>query len=185
MLALLRPALVFLGGFTLLVGVVVPLAFTALAGALFPHEAGGSLVRDQGRVVGSALIAQRFEGPEWFHPRASSAGADGFDATSSGASNLGATSAQLLVDVQTRIVASGIATPVPADAVTASGSGLDPHLSPAAAQAQVARVAAVRGLDEARVAALVAEHVEPRLLGLLGEPRVNVLRLNQALAQLS
>jgi K+-transporting ATPase ATPase C chain len=185
MLALLRPALVILGGFTLLVGVVVPLAFTALAGALFPHEAGGSLVRDNGRVIGSALIAQRFEGPEWFHPRASAAGTEGFDATSSGASNLGATSAQLLVDVQTRIAASGIAAPVPADAVMASGSGLDPHLSPAAAQAQVARVAAVRGLEETRLAALVAEHIERRLLGLLGEPRVNVLRLNRALAQLS
>ncbi len=185
MLALLRPVLVFLGGFTLLVGIVIPLTFTALAVALFPHEARGSLVRDNGRVIGSALIAQRFEGPEWFHPRASAAGVDGFDATSSGASNLGATSAQLLVNVQTRIAASGIATPVPVDAVTASGSGLDPHLSPAAAQVQVARVAAVRGLEEARVAALVAEHIERRLLGLLGEPRINVLRLNRALAQLS
>jgi K+-transporting ATPase ATPase C chain len=185
MIALLRPALVFLGGFTLVIGVVVPLAFTALAGAVFPHQAGGSLVRENGRVIGSALIAQRFEGPEWFHPRASAAGADGFDATSSGASNLGATSAQLLMDVQTRIAASGIAAPIPADAVTASGSGLDPHLSPAAAQTQVARVAAARGLEEARVAALVVAHIERRWLGLLGEPRVNVLQLNRALARLS
>jgi len=185
MIALLRPALVFLGGFTMVIGVVVPLAFTALAGAVLPHQAGGSLVRENGRVIGSALIAQRFEGPEWFHPRASAAGADGFDATSSGASNLGATSAQLLMDVQTRIAASGIAAPIPADAVTASGSGLDPHLSPAAAQTQVARVAAARGWEEARVTALVVAHIERRWLGLLGEPRVNVLHLNRALARLS
>jgi K+-transporting ATPase ATPase C chain len=184
MIALLRPPLVFLGGFTLLLGLIVPLAFNGLAGAVFPHEAGGSLLREGHRIIGSGLIAQRFEGPEWFHPRPSAAGTDGFDATSSGASNLGATSAQLLVDVQTRMAAFGIDAPVPADAVTASGSGLDPHLSPAAARAQVARVAAVRGLEEARVAALVAERIERRLLGLLGEPRVNVLRLNRALVQL-
>ncbi|EFH13776.1 potassium-transporting ATPase subunit C, partial [Teichococcus cervicalis] len=96
MTALLRPALVFLGGFTLLLGLAVPLGFTGLAGALFPAEAGGSLLRREGRVVGSDLIAQRFEGPEWFHPRPSAAGAEGFDATASGASNLGPTSAALL-----------------------------------------------------------------------------------------
>jgi K+-transporting ATPase ATPase C chain len=185
MLAPLRPALVFLGGFTLLLGIVIPLAFTALAEAMFPHQASGSLVRDDGRVIGSALIAQRFDGQAWFHPRPSAAGREGFDATSSGASNLGATSAQLLVDVQARIAALGFIAPVPVDAVTASGSGLDPHLSPTAAQAQVARVAAVRGLEEARVAALVAEHIEPRLLGLLGEPRVNIIMLNRALAGLN
>jgi potassium-transporting ATPase KdpC subunit len=184
MIALLRPALVVLGGFTLLLGLVVPLAFTGLAKAVFPHEAGGSLLREAGRIIGSDLMAQRFEGPEWFHPRPSAAGPDGFDATSSGASNLGATSAQLLVDVQTRMAASGIAAPVPADAVTASGSGLDPHLSPAAAQAQVARVAAARGIPVERIATLVEERLEGRILGLLGEPRVNVLRLNLALAAL-
>lgn len=184
MLALLRPALVFLGGFTLLLGFVVPLGFTLLAGLALPHQAGGSLVRDGARVVGSELIAQRFEGPAWFHPRPSAAGSDGFDAAASGASNLGPTSGQLLADLQARVAASGITAPVPADVVTASGSGLDPHISPAAARAQVARVAAARGLAEARVAALVAEHTEGRLLGLLGEPRVNVLRLNMALARL-
>jgi K+-transporting ATPase KdpC subunit len=130
-------------------------------------------------------MGARFNGPEWFHPRPSAAGTEGFDATSSGASNLGATSAQLLADVRARVTASGDAGLVPADAVTASGSGLDPHLSPAAAQAQVARIAAARGLPAARIAALVAEHVEARLLGLLGEPRVNVLRLDLALARLS
>jgi K+-transporting ATPase ATPase C chain len=184
MLALLRPALVLLGGFTLLLGLAVPLAFTGLAGAVFPHEAGGSLLRQDSRLIGSELIAQRFDGPEWFHARPSAAGADGFDATSSGASNLGPTSAQLLADVQARIAASGIAAPVPADAVTASGSGLDPHLSPAAARAQVARIAAARGVPAERIAALVEERVEGRILGLLGEPSVNVLRLNLALTAL-
>jgi K+-transporting ATPase ATPase C chain len=184
MIALLRPALVFLGGFTLLLGLAVPLVFTGLAGALFPREAGGSLIRQGERVLGSELIAQRFEGPEWFHPRPSAAGPEGFDATSSGGSNLGPTSAPLLADVRARVAASGIAAPVPADAVTASGSGLDPHLSPAAARAQVARVAAARGLPTERVAALVEERVEGRVLGLFGEPRVNALRLNLALAEL-
>ncbi len=184
MLALLRPALVFLGGFTLLLGLAVPLAFTGLAGALFPHEAGGSLVREDGRVLGSDLIAQRFEGPEWFHPRPSAAGAEGFDATSSGASNLGPTSAALLAAVQERLAALATPAPVPADAVTASGSGLDPHLSPAAALAQAARVAAARGLPPERIAALVERQVEGRALGLVGEPRVTVLRLNLALAAL-
>lgn len=184
MLALLRPALVLLGGFTLLLGLAVPLAFTGLAVAVFPHEAGGSLVRQGERVLGSELIAQRFEGPEWFHPRPSAAGAEGFDATSSGASNLGPTSGQLLADVRARVGALPQGAPIPADAATASGSGLDPHVSPATAQAQVARVAAARGLAPARVAALVADHVEGRLVGMIGEPRVNVLRLNRALAQL-
>jgi K+-transporting ATPase ATPase C chain len=185
MIALLRPALVLLGGFTLLLGLVVPLAFTGLAGAMFPHQADGSLIRQEGRVLGSELIAQRFEGPEWFHPRPSAAGPDGFDATSSGASNLGPTSAQLLETITSRVASFGASAPVAPDAVTASGSGLDPHISPAAARAQVARVAAARGLAEARVAALVADHVEGRLLGLIGEWRVDVLRLNRALARLS
>lgn len=179
MTALLRPALVFLGGFILLLGLAVPLGFTGLAGAVFPHEAGGSLIRQEGRVIGSALIAQRFEGPGWFHPRPSVAGDDGFDAAASGASNLGATSADLLEAVRGRI---DEARGVPADAATASGSGLDPHISPANARAQVARVAAARGLPEGQILALVAAHTEGRLLGILGEPRVDVLRLNLALA---
>jgi K+-transporting ATPase ATPase C chain len=184
MLALLRPSLVLLGGFTLLLGLAVPLAFTGLAGAIFPREAGGALIRQDGRVIGSELIAQRFEGPQWFRPRPSAAGADGFDATSSGASNLGATSGQLLEDVRARVAALAIPAPVPADAVTASGSGLDPHISPAAARAQVSRVAAARGLPPERLEALVAQHIEGRILGLLGEPRVNVLQLNLALDRL-
>jgi K+-transporting ATPase ATPase C chain len=179
MIALLRPALVFLGGFTLLLGLAVPLGFTGVAAVLFPSEAGGSLIRQEGRVVGSALIAQRFQGPRFFHPRASAAGDDGYDAASSGASNLGATSAELLEAVRGRI---GGARGVPADAATASGSGLDPHVSPANARVQVARVAATRGLPEGQLMALVDAHTEERLLGILGEPRVNVLRLNLALA---
>jgi K+-transporting ATPase ATPase C chain len=179
MIALLRPALVFLGGFTLLLGLAVPLGFTGLAGAVFPHEAGGSLIRQEGRIIGSALIAQRLEGPEWFHPRPSAAGDDGFDAASSGASNLGPTSAELLETVRGRI---GDGRAMPADAATASGSGLDPHISPANGRAQVASVAATRGLPESQVLALVEAHAEGRLFGILGEPRVNVLRLNLALA---
>jgi K+-transporting ATPase ATPase C chain len=182
MLALLRPALVFLGALTALLGLVVPLAFTGLAAAAFPHQAGGSLVREGSRVIGSELIAQRFAGPEWFHPRPSAAGAEGFDATSSGASNLGATSGELLAAIRAR--AAAFAGPIPADAVTASGSGLDPHISPASAQAQITRVAVERGISEARLAALIAAHVDGRGVGVLGEPRVNVLRLNRALAAL-
>lgn len=178
MTTLLRPALVLLGGFTLLLGLAVPLGFTGVAGVLFPHEAGGSLVRQEGRVIGSALIAQRFEAQGFFHPRASAAGEEGFDAASSGASNLGATSAALLEAVRGRI---GGARGVPADAATASGSGLDPHISPANARAQVGRIAAARGVPEAPILALVAAQTEGRLAGLLGEPRVNVLRLNLAL----
>jgi K+-transporting ATPase ATPase C chain len=184
MTALLRPALVLLAGFTALLGLAVPLGFTGLAGAVLPHQAGGSLVRLGERVVGSELIAQGFGGPEWFHPRPSAAGANGFDAASSGASNLGPTSATLLATVTSRVAALGAPAPVPPDAVTASGSGLDPHLSPAAALAQVARVAAARGAAPERLAALVERQTERRLAGLLGEPRVNVLRLNLALAAL-
>jgi K+-transporting ATPase ATPase C chain len=179
MTTLLRPALVFLGGFTVLLGFAVPLGFTGLAGAVFPHEAGGSLIRQEGRVIGSALIAQRFEGPGFFHPRASAAGAVGYDAAASGASNLGPTSAELLEAVRGRI---GAARAAPADAATASGSGLDPHVSPANARAQVDRIAAARGMPEGQLLALVEAHAEGRLLGILGEPRVNVLRLNLALA---
>jgi len=184
MITLLRPALVLLGGFTLVLGLAVPLAFTGLVGAAFPHEAGGSLIRQGERVVGSDLIAQRFVGPEWFHSRPSAAGENGVDASSSGASNRGATSGHLLADVKARAAALAQAVPVPADSATASGSGLDPHISPAMARAQIARVAAARGLAEARVAALVADHVEGRLVGIIGEPRVNVLRLNRALTRL-
>lgn len=169
---LLRPALVMLGGFTLLLGLIVPLGFTGVSQALFPREANGSLIVHEGRVVGSDLVVRRMEGPEWFQPRPS--GHDEGD----GPSNLGATSAALLEAVRARLEGQ---RGVPADAATASGSGLDPHISPANAARQVARVAEARGLPPGQVQALVDRHTEARLLGFLGEPRVNVLRLNLAL----
>ncbi|MGX9961965.1 potassium-transporting ATPase subunit KdpC [Roseomonas sp. F4] len=175
MLTLLRPALVMLGGFTLLLGLIVPLGFTGLAQALFPREANGSLIVEDGRVVGSDLIARPMEGPEWFQPRPS--GSD----SGAAPSNLGPTSAALLATLRAR--ADG-QRDVPADAVTASGSGLDPHISPANAARQAARVAAARGLPLATVQALVERHSEGRSLAVLGEPRVNVLRLNLALGAL-
>lgn len=152
---------------SLLCGVAYPLAVTAAAWALFPVQAGGSLVQVDGRVVGSALIGQRFEGDRWFHGRPS---ASDYDASASGGSNLAPTHPD--------VVARRGAT---ADLRTTSASGMDPHVSPEAARAQVARVAAARGMRPEEVTALVEAHVEPRTLGFLGEPRVNVLALNLAL----
>lgn len=191
MASLLRPAFAIVGLFTLLLGLAVPLAFTGAAGVAFPTQAGGSLVERDGRVIGSALLGQAFTGERYFHPRPSatsepdpendgSTRAAPYNAAASAASQLGPTSAALLDAVRERVAALG-GGPVPADAVTASGSGLDPHISPENAMRQARRVAGARGLPEARVSALVAEHTEGRTLGLLGEPRVNVLRLNLAL----
>ncbi|UPY38885.1 potassium-transporting ATPase subunit KdpC [Sediminicoccus sp. KRV36] len=178
---MLRPLLSLLLGFTLLLGVVVPLGVTAVAGLTMPERAGGSLIRREGQVVGSWLIGQNFEEPRWFQGRPSATSAAPYDAASSAASQLGPTSAALLAAVTER-VAGGLE--VPADAVTSSGSGLDPHVSPENARAQIARVAAARNLAPESVAALVEQHVETREFGLLGEPRVNVLRLNVALEAL-
>jgi K+-transporting ATPase ATPase C chain len=175
---MLRPLLSLLLGSTMLLGVAVPLGVTAVAGLVMPEQAGGSLIRREGRVVGSALIGQNFEGEEWFHGRPSATSAAPYDAASSAASQMGPTSAALLTAVTERVAG---ARDVPADAATASGSGLDPHVSVENARAQVARVAAARGLPEARVLTLLQQHVEGREFGLLGEPRVNVLRLNLAL----
>lgn len=180
MTALLRPALAVVGLFTLLLGLAVPLAFTGIAGVVFPGQAGGSLLERDGQVVGSALLGQNFSSERYFHPRPSATTPDPYNAAASAASQLGPTSAALLAAVTERVVAAG-GGPVPADAATASGSGLDPHISPENAARQIPRIAAARRLPEARVADLVARQTEGRQFGLLGEPRVNVLRLNLAL----
>jgi K+-transporting ATPase ATPase C chain len=191
MTAILRPAIAVVGLFTLLLGLAVPLAFTGIAGVVFPTHAGGSLVERDGKVVGSALLGQNFSSARYFHPRPSATTeadpeneggtrAAPYNAASSAASQLGPTSEALLDAVRERVAAYGDG-PVPADAAYASGSGLDPDISPENAAQQIRRVAQARGLPEARLAELVAQHTEGRHIGVLGEPRVNVLRLNLAL----
>lgn len=181
MLNHLRPTLVLFALFSLLTGVIYPLATTGFAQVLFPDQARGSLIERDGKLIGSSLIGQNFAGESYFHPRPSGAGADGYDAASSSGSNLGPTSKPLLDALTARVAAAQAQNPgakVPLEWVTASGSGLDPHISPASAQFQVPRIARARSLAEAQVQQLVEEHTQGRTLGLLGEPRVNVLQLN-------
>jgi len=182
----LRPLLVLFVALSLITGLVYPLVVTGLARSLFPWQAGGSLILQDGKPVGSALIGQNFADPGHFWGRLSATTPMPYNATSSGGSNLGPLNPALLDAVKARIEAlraadPGNTAPVPVDLVTASGSGLDPDISPAAARYQVARVARARGLDAGRVQALVAAHTEGRVWGFIGEPRVNVLRLNLAL----
>lgn len=184
MFALVRPALASLGLFTVLLGLAYPLAITGLAQGIFPHQANGSLIRLDGRVVGSELIGQTFAGPQYLHGRPSAAGSDGYDASASSGSNLGPLNQDLakrIKDSATALRAEAAAGAIPADAVTTSASGLDPHISPANAEMQIARIAAARGVPVEQVRALIGRHVEDRTFGVLGQPRVNVLKANLAL----
>lgn len=170
-------------------GVLYPMAVWAVSSLAFPSQAAGSLITVNGQVVGSRLLGQGFASPKYFHPRPSAAGT-GYDASASSASNLGPTSQTLISLVQTRVAdvvssdPGAVAGQIPVDMVTASGSGLDPDVSPDNAYLQVGRVAAARGLSEQSVRTLVTSHIEGRTFGVLGEPAVNVLELNLALDQL-
>ena len=188
---IIRPALVSLIVFTILTGIIYPLAVTGLAQLIFPSQANGSIMVKNGKPVGSALIGQPFDDPRYFWGRLSATAPFPYNAAASSGSNLAQSSPALLDDnAKARIAALKGADPeasasVPVDLVTASGSGLDPHISPASAEYQVRRIAAKRGLEEALIRALVAANIEYRQLGILGEPRVNVLKVNLALDEIT
>jgi K+-transporting ATPase ATPase C chain len=172
---------------TVLCGLAYPLLVTGMASVLFPHQAAGSLILKDGNVIGSELLAQSFTSDRYFHPRPSAAG-NGYDATSSGGSNLAQSNAKLVQRIQgdiDKLTAANPGKPVPIDLVTTSGSGLDPDITPDAALYQAPRIAKARGLSEDQVRQLIQQHVTGRQLGLLGEPRVNVLALNLDLDRLA
>ena len=186
----LRPALMMLVVLTVLTGVIYPLAVTGLAQLLFPNQANGSVIIRDGKVIGSELIGQYFDEPKYFWGRPSATSPFPYNAAASSGSNLGPTNPALIEAVKTRVEALRVADPgnaalVPVDLVTASASGLDPHISQAAALYQATRVARARGLQESQVKELIARHTEGRQFSILGEPRVNVLKLNLALDDLS
>jgi len=186
MLKQLQPAFRATLLLTIITGLLYPGAVTAVCQLIFPNQAKGSLITKDGRVIGSSLIGQQFSKPEYLWPRPSAAGNDGYDPTATQGSNLGPTSEKLATRVKTATIKFRQANPdytgpLPADLLTASGSGLDPHISPASAAAQIARVAKARNISANQVEQLVAAHTESRTFGFLGEPRVNVLELNLAL----
>ena len=199
MLREIRPAIVVLVALTLICGLVYPLAMTGIAQVLFPHQAQGSLIEHNGTVVGSELIGQQFDSDKYFHGRPSATTAPDpkdptktiaapYNALNSGGSNLAPSNKALVDRVKgdiEKLKAENPSMPVPADLVTTSASGLDPHISTEAALFQVPRIAKARNLPEERIRQLIADHTEDRLFGLLGEPRVNVLELNLALDQLA
>ena len=195
MLKEIRPAIVFVLALTIITGLIYPFVMTGIAGVIFPYQAQGSLIEQDGKVIGSALIGQEFTSDKYFHGRPSATVAPDpndatktvpapYNAANSGGSNLGPTNKALIERVQgdvDKLKQENPSAAVPIDLVTTSGGGLDPHISPAAAFFQVPRVAKARDLSEDRVRQLVEQHIEGRTLGLLGEPRVNVLALNLAL----